>query len=580
MVVSGQASEKSSAIVFVVQNCRRALISAGLFSALINVLALTSSLYMLQLYDRVIPSHSVPTLIGLSLLMLVLYGAYGCLDLVRTRIMSRIGVRLDTLLRDRVFRLVLALPLRTGAAPAQALQPIRDLDQLRGFLSGGGPAALFDMPWMPFYLGLVFLLHPWLGILSTCGAIVLVGLTVLTELRTRTPSLAMSKSAASRSAFAEASRRNAEIIKALGMSGRVTAGWAQLSDSFLADSFAAGDVATRYGTLSKVFRLLLQSAVLGLGAYLVVIGQATGGVMIAASILTSRALAPVEIAIANWKGFLAARQASDRLGKLFATAGAETTKLDLPRPTKSLQVEGIWVAAPGDTRAILQDISFQLAAGAGLGVIGPSASGKSTLVRAIVGAWATARGKIRIDGAALDQWSTQALGRYIGYLPQDIELFAGTVAENIARFEPGSTSEDIVRAAQAAGVHELVLRLPQGYQTQVGEGGVTLSAGQRQRIALARALYAEPFLVILDEPNSNLDAEGDAALTAAIMGVRQRGGIVMVVAHRPSALAGTDQILALAGGQVKAFGPRDEVLRAVVQPATTGPRFAVVSDQA
>jgi len=547
------------------RRCRAAFLGVGLFSAMINVLALTSSIYMLQLYDRVLPSHSVPTLVGLTILMLILFAGYGLLDMVRARVMSRIGLRIDRSLRARVFALVIQLPLRVrGAVDAQ--QPVRDLDQIRAFLIGSGPIALFDLPWMPLYLGLVYLLHPWLGLLATSGALILIALTVLTELRSRAPMKSAATSATIRQSFGEATRRNAETIQALGMERRMAALWAERTERLLKDQLGATDVAAVYGTLSKVLRLILQSAILGLGAYLVVIGKATAGVMIAASILTSRALAPIEVAIANWRSFISARQASGRLSKLLASLPSRDETMVLPAPVGSVEVENLWVTAPGDQKPIVLSVSFAVAAGAGLGIIGPSASGKTTLARALVGAWLPLRGTIRLDGATLDQWSPEALGRHIGYLPQDIELFEGTVAANIARFELNPDPSKIIAAAQQAGVHEMILRQPDGYETRIGEGGAALSAGQRQRIALARALFGDPFLVVLDEPNSNLDAEGDAALTRAIQGIRKRNGVVIVIAHRPSALIGIDQLLVLGHGQAQAFGVKEEVLRRLAAP--------------
>ena len=528
------------------------------------MLALTGSIYMLQLYDRVLPSHSVSTLVGLTLVMLLLYAGFGVFDVLRTRMMSRIGIRIERNLRDRVFSAVMLLPLRAGPR-GDGLQPVRDADQIRGFLSGQGPTALFDLPWIPFYLGLVYLLHPWLGILGAAGAVLLVALTILTETRSRTSVRDGAVTGTARQTLGEAARRNAEAIRALGMGARLTASWSSLNEKHLAHQVGATDVAGTYGALSKVIRMVLQSAVLGLGAYLVIQGQATAGVMIAASILVSRALAPIEIAIANWRGFIAARQSAKRLSKLLSLVPECTNVMSLPKPARSLDVEGLFVTAPGQQRMILQNVSLSLGAGDGLGVIGPAAAGKSTLARTLVGAWLPQRGTVRLDGAALDQWSPDALGCHLGYLPQDIELFDGTVAENIARFDPDAKGDAIIAAATQAGVHDLILRLPEGYQTKIGEGGTALSAGQRQRVALARALYGDPFLVVLDEPNSNLDAEGDAALTKAIASVRARGAIIVVIAHRPSALAGLDRLMVLANGQVQSFGPKDEVLRKTVQ---------------
>jgi ATP-binding cassette, subfamily C, type I secretion system permease/ATPase len=551
-----------------VATCRAAFLGVGVFSGLINLLALTSSIYMLQLYDRVIPSHSVPTLVGLTILMLLLFACYGILDTVRARVMSHIGLRIDRTLRARVFELVLLLPLR--GRNSDGLQPVRDLDQVRGFLGGAGPIALFDLPWIPFYLGLVFLLHPWLGLLGTVGAVTLIGLTMLTEMRSRGPTRSASTSVAARLSFGEATRRNAEAIRALGMGPHISAIWSTHNEKYLTDQIGASDVAVTYGSLSKVLRLILQSAVLGLGAYLVIVGQTTGGVMIAASILVSRALAPIEIAIANWRGFLASRQSAERLSKLLQSLPVRPEAIELPKPARSFAVDGLWIAAPGDQKPIVQNASFSLQAGDGLGVIGPSASGKSTLARALVGAWLPLRGTVRLDGAALDQWHHAALGPHIGYLPQDIELLDGSVAQNIARFDKNAPASAVITAAQKAGAHEMVLQLPDGYETRIGDGGTALSAGQRQRVALARALYGDPFLVVLDEPNSNLDTDGDAALTRAIGSVGQRGGIAIVITHRPSALSGLDQLLVMSGGQVQAFGSKEEVLRKAVQmPAAT-----------
>ncbi len=548
-----------------------AFIGIGIFSGIINVLALTGSLYMLQVYDRVLPSRSVPTLIGLTVLMVLLFAAYGVLDYARTRVLSRVGLGVDRDLRERVFGTVLLMPLRARAT-GDGLQPVRDLDQVRAFLSGLGPTALFDMPWMPVYLALVFVLHPVLGLFATASALLLIALTMLTEKRTGPPSKAAAQSGALRSAYGEAARRNAEVIRALGLDRRISARWSELSQSHINDQIALSDAATGIGSVSKVLRMLLQSGMLGLGAYYAVKGELSSGAIIATTITMSRALAPIEIAIANWKGFVAARQASRRLNALFEKVPDKVEVIGLPRPKKSLAVQNLTVAPPGLATPTLLNVTFALQAGDGLAVIGPSASGKSTLVRALVGAWLPMPrgGSVRLDGATLDQWSPEELGRDIGYLPQDIELFDGTVAENISRFDPDATSEKVIAAARLAGIHEMILQIPEGYTARIGEAGLRLSAGQRQRVGLARALYGDPFLVVLDEPNSNLDAMGDVALTEAIKTARQRGAIVIVVAHRPSAIVGLDKVLALAHGQVQAFGPKDEVLKAVLQPGGGG----------
>jgi ATP-binding cassette, subfamily C, bacterial PrsD len=556
------------------KRCLPPLGGVAVFSAVLNILALTGSLYMLQVYDRVLSSRCIPTLVGLTIVMIMLYAAYGALDFLRARIMIRIAIRFDRLMRERVFSLVMMAPLRTRNSGAAQL-PLRDLDQIRTFMSSHGPTALFDMPWLPFYLTLVFLLHPLLGLSAIIGATVLVLLTLLTEARTKAPARASMASGLARQSFGETAKRNAEVVRACGLTGQMNRRWGQLSETFMEDQQRALDVSGGIGSVSKVFRLVLQSIQLGLGAYVVIGGDATGGVMIAASILTSRALAPIEAAIANWRNFIGARQSYHRLSQLMAAAPAETERMALPGPQKSLSVEALFVGAPGDAQSIVKGVSFSLVAGDGLGIIGPSASGKSTLARALAGAWLTQRGAIRLDGATLDQWAPDSLGRHIGYLPQDIELFDGSVAENIARLDPNPESAAVIAAAQAAGVHELILRLSDGYETRIGEGGAMLSAGQRQRIALARALYGDPFLLVLDEPNSNLDSEGDEALTAAIASVRARGGVVIVIAHRSSALAAVDKIAALANGQLQAFGPKAEILaRLLKQNITVQPGAA------
>jgi ATP-binding cassette subfamily C protein len=562
-----------------IRRCYRIFLGVGVFSGVINVLALTGSLYMLQIYDRVLPSRSVPTLIGFSVLMAGFYAAYGFLDFCRVRVMSRVGIKIDNDLREKVFSAVQLLPLRVRQS-GDGLQPVRDLDYIRAFLSGLGPTAFFDVPWVPIYLAVVYLLHPLLGMFSLMGALVLVCLTLLTDLKSAGPLKSASKSASQRLAFGEAARRNSEVIRAMGLGPHMHRRWAEINGRHIADQLKASDAVGGIGAASKILRLMLQSGILGLGAYLVISGELSAGSIIAASIIMSRGLAPIETAIAHWRGFVSARQAHRRLVEMFRlTAHEDQAVLALPRPQESLAVLNLTVAPPGEMKPIIQNIGFTLEAGDGLGIIGPSASGKSTLARALVGVWNPIRmgGSVRLDGAALDQWSPEALGRHIGYLPQGIELFDGNVAENISRFDDAANSDAIIAAAQTAGVHDMIVHLPNGYQTNIGESGAALSAGQRQRVALARALYGDPFLVVLDEPNSNLDAQGDAALTEAIRSVRQRGGIVVVIAHRPSALAAVEKVLALAHGVVQAFGAKEEVLRKMLQPtAVPMPQRAAV----
>jgi ATP-binding cassette subfamily C protein len=546
------------------ESCRGVFLCLGLISGMINVLMLTGSFFMLQVYDRVLPSRSVPTLVGLAILAAALYILQGALELIRSRVNVRIGAHLDHTLSSRVYDALVRLPLKTRG-DGDGLQPLRDLDYVRSFLSSGGPAAFFDLPWLPIYIGICFLFHFWIGVTALAGSLVLIVLALLTEFRMRQPTKEAARFATMRTALAMAGRRNAEVLRAMGMGRRVGNRWSETNRNYLAANERASDVASGLGGISKVFRTILQSAVLGVGAYLVIYQESTAGIIIASSILTSRALAPVELAIANWKGFVAARQGAQRLHQLLALLPAEEEPMRLPPPKSVLSVENVTVLPPGGEKLVVHDVSFELKSGQGLGIIGPSGSGKSSLARALVGVWQPARGSIRLDRAALYQWSSEAVGQHIGYLPQDVELFDGTVASNIARLEENANSEAIVAAAQDAGVHELILSLPAGYETRIGEFGMAISAGQRQRIALARALYRSPFLVVLDEPSSNLDAEGEQALTQAILNVRARGGILIVIAHRPSALAGVDHVLVMGEGRAQTFGGKDEVLKKVLQ---------------
>ena len=572
--ILSQRSELGAALA----SCRGAFIAIGLVSGLSNVLMLTGAMFMLEVYDRVLPSRSVPTLVGIAILAGGLFVMQGILDLIRSRVLIRVGSALDEDVSGRVFDTILRLPMKV-AKVGDGLQPLRDLDSVRSFLSGLGPIALFDLPWLPLYIGICYLLHPWLGYTALGGAIILAALTLLTEVLTRRPTKAAASFAASRSELAQAGHRNAESIVAMGMAGRMVQRWTEANRQYMAGQWSASDVVGGLGAVSKVLRMVLQSAMLGVGAFLVIRQEATAGIIIAGSILAARALAPVDLAIAHWKAFAACRQSWQRLNKLLALLPPQQTPMLLPAPTARLTVENATAAPPGSTKLVLQDISFKLERGSGLGVIGPTGSGKSSLARVLVGVWQPARGKVRLDGCTFDQWSPEVLGTHIGYLPQDVELLGGTVAQNIARFEPEAEPEAIIAAAKAAGVHELIIEFPEGYETQVGERGETLSAGQAQRVALARALYRDPFLIVLDEPNSNLDAAGDEALTRAILGVRARGGIVVVIAHRPSAIAGVDLLLVLKQGRPQAFGPKDEILNKVLQRDVPAPRpLKVVSD--
>ncbi|MCA1379275.1 type I secretion system permease/ATPase [Bradyrhizobium sp. BRP23] len=573
-----QLKRASPAKLFL-RRSRSALFAIGLFSCFINLLMLTGSFFMLQVYDRVLPSRSASTLIALGALVTGLYVFQGLLEATRSRIFVRLARSFDL----DVSRTVVGALFETSRASrinGDGLQSLRDLDQVRSFLSSAGPAALFDLPWMPLYLGLCFAFHVWIGVAALIGAIVLMLLTAASGALTSRPTKATVIAGTARFGFAGMGVRHAETLHALGMTNRVIARWQERNLAYLNAHQDAADILAGFGATGRAFRMLLQSAILGLGAFLVIHQEATAGVIIASSILTARALAPVELTIAHWKGLLAARQGWLSLQAMLAHHEALTrTPILLPPPKATLSLEGVTVRPPGDPKAVVAGVSFTLRAGQGLGIIGPSGSGKSSLARAIVGVWPAFRGSVRLDEASIDQWSNEELGRHIGYVPQAVDLLAGTIAENIARFRDGVDDKMVIDAAKAAGVHEMIVRLPSGYNTVIGEGGVGLSAGQRQRIGLARALFGSPWLVVLDEPNSNLDAEGEQALTQAILQVRQREGIVIVIAHRPSALVAVDHILALSEGIVQAFGPKETVLKRITrQPASVAPSGLKVVD--
>ena len=544
-----------SELATALRSCRGAFAGIGLLSGMSSILMLTGSFFMLEVYDRVLPSRSIPTLVGLTVLALILFAGQGLIDLIRTRLLLRIGAALDESLSGRIYDAMVRMPVRMGNRH-DGVQPIRDLDAVRSFLSSSAPAALFDLPWLPLYLFILFAFHPLLGATALIGAIVLVILTILTDVYTREPTMEATRFANSRNRLAEAGRQNAEVIMAMGLGRRMGDQWGEANRSYMEAQQRASDVGGGLSAIARVLRMVLQSAALAVGAFLVIRQEATPGIIIAGSILTARALAPVDLAIANWRSFVAARQSWARLKKLLALLPAQYQPMPLPAPKVSLSVEAASAAPPGEQKLVVQDVSFTLASGQGLGVIGPSASGKSSLARLIVGAWLPVRGRVCLDGASLDQWSPEALGGHVGYLPQDVELFMGTVAQNIARFERQADPDAVVKAARAADIHDLIVGLPKGYETEIGEHGAALSAGQRQRLALARALYGDPFLVVLDEPDSNLDGEGEQALRKAIVGVRQRGGIVVVVAHRTGVLANVDLLLAMKGGRLLAVGRR------------------------
>jgi ATP-binding cassette subfamily C protein len=557
------------------RGCRGAIVAIAGFSAVINVLMLTGSLFMLEVYDRVLPSRSLSTLAGLTILAGVLFAFQAVLEITRGRLLVRIGHQIDFAMSPRLYDLIVQLQNRSKTQ-IDAAQPIRDLDSVRSFISGNGPTALFDLPWVPLYLAICFAFHPLIGFATLGGAVILMLLTVATEFLGRGAIKTAAAHLTARNRMAETAKRNAEVLTAMGMTDRMLVRWRKLNADFLSEQRRANDVSNGLGTAGRVLRMMLQSAVLAIGAFLVIRQEASAGIIIASSILTGRALAPVDLAIANWKGFGTARDGWQRLRKLLEAVPAPTTPLQLPAPRRSFQAEDLAVAPPGAQKPTAHQVSFMVQAGSGVGIVGPSGSGKSSLARALVGVWRPQRGSVRLDGAAIDQWSAADFGRHVGYLPQEPQLIEGTIAQNIARFDDEADDAAIVAAAQAAGAHDLIVSFAAGYETPVGDNGAALSAGQRQRIALARALYGNPFLVVLDEPNSNLDAEGEEALIKALLGVRQRGGIVVVIAHRPSVLAAVDHMLVMTRGVQQTFGLKDEVMaRAVRREPPIGP-FKVV----
>ena len=549
----------SSELRAAIRSVRGSLVSIAVASGVINLLMLTGPIFMLQVYDRVLPSKSEATLVGLGIFALCMFVFQSLFEILRSRMLVKIG----RLLADKVGPR--ALDVLAERRDGSGLQAVRDLDTIRSF-AGGGSAAFFDLPWTPLYVAICFLFHPGLGLAVLAGAVLLSLLTRAGDRLSRRSTESLAAESIGRSRLTEEMRREALLIDALGRRSRMQAIWIDRTSRYLDSQDSAQNLASYLGAATRFLRTVLQSAVLALGAWLVIHQEASGGIMLAATILTIRALAPVELAIVNWRGFVATREAWARLD----TSLGEVRRPDVPTPialpNKALTVTAVTVAIPNSERAVLSGVSFNLQAGSAIGIVGPSGSGKSSLARALVGAWPTARGVIRLDGATFDRWNRDAIGSAIGYLPQDVELFAGTVAQNIARFAADAPEGAVQRAAAEADVHDMILRLPEGYDTQVGEGGVMLSGGQRQRIGLARALFGHPFLVVLDEPNSNLDTAGERALLHAIVGIRRRGGIAVVIAHRSSALAAVDQLMVLNDGHVQHVGPRDEVLAAISPP--------------
>lgn len=534
----------------------------------INLLMLTGPLFMLQVYDRVLTSHSVPTLVALGVLVVVLYAFYGVLEFVRNRLLVRVGMYVDEALSEAAFDAAISNTPRSATSNVNTM-PVRDMEQLRHFLTSPGPLAIFDLPWMPIYLLVIFLLHPVLGIFASLAAAFLVVLAAANEILSTKPATETAHHGAKTAMSLEQARRNSEVVTTMGLRPALRRMWSFDRQNYRAALQQAGDRGGVFSALTKSSRFSFQSLILALGAYLALQQELTPGAMIAASILMTRALAPVDQAIAHWRGFISARQGYSRLKADLPALQASAQTTALPTPERELAVEGLIIKPTGCEAPILQNVEFKLAAGEILGVIGPSGSGKSTLARALVNAVQPIRGRVQLDGAALDQWCETDLGRHIGYLPQDVELFDGTVAQNICRFIPDAKSEDIVSAARQVGAHALITGLPQGYDTQIGRAGSLLSAGQRQRIGLARAIFGSPFLVVLDEPNSNLDNDGEQALICALKAMRDQKMIVVIVAHRPNAISQAQKILVVTNGTQTNFGPKEQVLPQVLKPVVT-----------
>lgn len=546
-------------------------IGVAVFSFAVNLFMLTGPLFMLQVYDRVLTSRSIPTLIALYILIVVLFAFMGLFNFLRTRVLSRIGYRMDQTLMDAAEKARIV----SGLNGNKAVSPVADLTRIRQFLASPGQLALFDLPWTPIYLAAVFYMHPMLGWLTLAGIGLITLLTLANEIFTRKNVEDSTLWDIEANQFSDMAKRNAEAIVSMGMMRNTLGFWSKLRMGGMARQQKAGNLSEWLTSISRTFRMLLQSSILGLGAYYAVIGVLTPGTMIAASIIGGRALAPIDQAIGSWKGFIGARQSKKRLNAVLAGKSEGQDMLQLPAPTGQLSVNGLVKTTPrsaaGDEgRPILQGVSFSLQPGDALGIVGPSASGKSSLAKLLVGLWMPDRGHVRLDGATYDQWDTDELGQYIGYLPQSVSLMRGSIRDNIARFNPEASDEDVVAAAKLANVHDLILALPGGYGAEIGGDSVVLSGGQVQRIALARALFGNPVLVVLDEPNSNLDAEGDSALTLAIHSVRQAGGTVIVMAHRPSAIAAVNKLLMLRDGAQVDFGEKDEVLQRITRAANAG----------
>ena len=532
-------------------------LSAAVFSLVINMLMLAPALFMLQVFDRVVSSRSVETLVMLFLLTLMALVVMAYLDAIRTRLLARAAMKLERLLGPRILSSMLRQSARSNRA--QSLHGLRDINALRGFLTGPGVVAVFDAPWVPLFIALIFLFHPLLGAVALGGALLLVSLTVLNERLARRSIEAMQTDARLAARFVDQSLGNAEVVGALGMVDNVTQDWSEKSQKVLQSQFEANQIGSFLTSTTRFLRQMLQVVMLAAGAWLTIEQLSTPGVMIAATIILGRALAPIESLTAGWKSLVEARSAYQRLAKVIESEPNEPAAMKLPSPKGALSVENLLFGFRGQELPVIRRVSFALAPGESLAIIGPSAAGKSTLARLLVGVWHPISGAVRLDGADIRSWPRERLGPHIGYLPQDVEIFAGTVAENIARLGQVESAE-VIKAATRANAHEMVLALPQGYDTPVGEGGMLLSAGQRQRLALARALYGNPRLVVLDEPNSNLDTRGEAALADCIRVLKAEGVTLVAITHRLPLVSAVDKVMVLMHGAIQKFGTLAEVL--------------------
>lgn len=546
---------------------RPAFLTAIFFSFFINILAFVGPLYMLQVYDRVLASRNYMTLLFLTLIAGFLLAVYASLEKIRSAVLVRAGLLFDSKTRSELFESVLYGSLQQPGLAHYTV--LRELDIIREFMTGSGLISFCDAPWVPIFVAACFIMHPWYGWIALSGAILIFAFAVANELLTREHLKSASKNSNLAGNFAASTFRNVEVLHAMGMWRPLRDRWLHRQNEVLSLQAVASDRAGFLLTATKFLRAFLQVAILGAGAYLSIVRESTPGAMIAASIIMGRALAPVEIIVSQWKVFLAARSAYDRITELLAILPAMPKRMKLPNPVGQLAVQNVVVAPPGTQRPVLAGVSFALPTGSALGIIGPSAAGKSSLARAIVGVWPVLSGDIRIDGAALSHWDNEQLGRHIGYLPQDVELFSGTVAENIARFQTIDEGM-VIAAAQMAGVHPMIQLMPEGYNTQIGDGGQSLSGGQRQRIGLARALYGMPALVILDEPNASLDSDGEAALLNTLRSLKAEDRTVILITHKTNILAMMDNILVLNQGKMRGFGERDEIFAKLLSPRVVG----------